>query len=276
MTKISVLIPSRGNPKELAQAIRALIDHSSNPDRVEIVVRLDADDPALPDYLSLLDSGISAWTKFIIGKSFGYSGYNEYYDDCRRLACGDLMWVFNDDTMVKTKDWDIVYETALSNIPFGVAAANVTGDGYQWCMPMIRREVFDAVGHFCPFPDVTPDRILDSYARQSGRGTVAAVKLHHKLKPLVPGSNREKIYTYARSHRNEMVERWDAAAKQILEKTNEGRRLFNQKPEVRRQERAATETMQNTLSQTRSQKFWQKLRRSVSKRLSSIRRVFQD
>jgi GT2 family glycosyltransferase len=246
--KVSVLIPSRGNPKDLAQAIRALIDHSSDPDRIEIIVRLDADDAYLPEYLSVLNPGVSAWTKFVIGQSLGYSGFNEYFEDCRRLACGDLIWVFNDDTLVETKDWDIIYETALSKIPFGVAAANISGDGYQWCMPMVRREVFDAVGHFCPFPGVTNDRVLDSYARQSGRGTVAAVRLHHALKPLAPGSGREKVYTYARSHWDEMVEIWDAAAKQILEKTNEVWRLPDQLARARAEAAALRQAVESAVS----------------------------
>src|SRR5260221_3585150 len=253
--KISVLIPSRGNPTELAKSIRALLDCSSDPDRIEIIIRLDADDTALPDYLSLLNSGISPWTKYIIGQSLGYSGFNEYFEDCRRLACGDLMWVFNDDVLVETKDWDIIYETSLSKIPFGVAAANITGDGYQWCILMVRREVFDAVGHFCPYPGLTNDRILHSYARQSGRGTVAAVHLHHELKPLDPGSGRDKIYTYARSNWDEMVVRWDSAAKQILEMTNKVRRL----PEQLAQSRAeVSELRQAVESAVRWQGQWHK------------------
>lgn len=208
---ISVLIPSRGNPSGLFNTVAMLLSRASAPQLVEVIVRLDFDDTAIPEYVRNCFP-----QKTIIGPPHGYAS-NEYYEDCLRLSRGRLIWVFNDDVEVQTHGWDARYQEALALIPFGVAGAHIKGDHYQWCMPMVQREVFDRAGCFCPSEE-TCDRIFESYGRQSGRGVIADVVLNHPQRPLEDGSQRAEKYKYAQSHWAEMCAKWDGAAALMVEK----------------------------------------------------------
>lgn len=225
MNTISILIPSRGNPKELLETIKACEDMASEPARLEFVVRLDADDPALKDYVQDIVPTV-AWrrsivkgefAKWLVGERLGYKRIHDYYEECYKLSSGELLLAFNDDMLISTKGWDVEYERVLEHIPFGVARCEIDedpGGNYGWAMPMVRRDLCKAIGCFCRGTE-TCDRIFEAYAQQSRRAAGAAVRMVHKWSPLKPGSQREEVYRYAMDHWPEMTARWNRAATEM-------------------------------------------------------------
>jgi Glycosyl transferase family 2 len=206
--KTSVLIPSRGNLAGLTRTVESLFQKADNPEDVEVLVRVDDDDP-LP-YNSLAESGL---VKIIRAPSFGYAA-QEYYNECFARSTGDLIWPLNDDVIIESQGWDRAFSAALEKIPYGVAGCNVVGDYYQWCFPMLRREVCDAQGCFCLSPE-SYDRVYDSYGRQTGFAATANVTISHPYIPPVFGSLRQQKRDYAYTHFTEMSLLWDSEAKKI-------------------------------------------------------------
>ena len=206
---ISVLIPSRDNPQGLAAAIKSLLSTAANPHAIEIVLRMDRDDPT---------SG--GFPTSILGPSLGYAGNHIYLEECYRRSTGDLLLGWNDDAEMVTPRWDELYTEALKNTPFGVAGATVdqgAADGYAWAFPMVRRDLCEACGEFCAGTG-TVDRIFDAYARLSGRGVMAPVSIAHHVRPLQPGSEREAMYLHAGRDWTDMCREWDADAALMVQR----------------------------------------------------------
>jgi hypothetical protein len=98
---ISVLVPSRGRPGELAGALASLRDRAISPGRVEYLVALDADDPA--DYGEAL-AGVYAI--HVAAERYGYQHLHLYWNELAKLARGDWLMMWNDDTAMLTAGWD--------------------------------------------------------------------------------------------------------------------------------------------------------------------------
>ena len=224
MKTISILIPSRGNPKELLETIASCEDMAAQSSRLEFIVRLDGDDPALSDYITDVTPTV-AWrravnkgdfVKWIVGEPFGYARIHDYYEEMYRMSKGDLLLAFNDDMRIDTKFWDCIFEETLSR-PFMVAGCQMdegNGTNYAWAMPMVRRDLCEAIGRFCSGTE-TCDRIFEAYSKFPGRGAIAPVKMLHKWQPLKPGSERERVYRHAQSNWGEMTQRWNRAAAEM-------------------------------------------------------------
>lgn len=180
-------------------------------------MRLDEDDPTFLDYERCFRPGVH----WIMGPRLGYARIHEYYEECYKLSIGDLILAYNDDVEMMTTGWDEAYRTALAPVKFGVASAAVdegNGTNYAWAMPMVKRELCERIGRFCAGVE-TCDRIFDAYARLSGRGATARVKMIHRWHPPAPGGERDKIYNHATSHWGEMTAKWDASAREMMEMT---------------------------------------------------------
>lgn len=209
---VSVLIPSRGNLQKLLDTIQCLLDLAAQPDAVEVIVRRDADEQVVvPDLKHVT---------FIVGKRWGYKNIQRYYQECFRLATGYLIWIFDDDTHVQTRDWDAIYGDLLREERFGVAAAKVVEDdygadiGYPWAVPVITR----ALACQYDWLDTNTERVMDAYATLCRRGKLAPVTLRHR--------NRDKTCAERASHCLSVAEnfpqkcdQWTARAKKLFERT---------------------------------------------------------
>lgn len=213
MKKISILIPTRNNNDELRATIQSCIGRAMHPQRLEFIVRLDYDAE-----LALLDEAWVPLTKIIIGPRMGYKHIHAYYEECYRLSSGDLILAFNDDVRMESHNWDAIFEDALEKIPYGVASCHIdegNGTNYEWAMPMVRRDLCEAIGQFCAGTE-TCERIFDAYAARSKRGVKANVKMIHKWHHPEPGTERAEVYNHATDHWSEMVRKWEDAAMEMI------------------------------------------------------------
>lgn len=48
---ISILLPSRGRPDNIVRLANSIFETASDPSEIEIIVRLDEDDPMLEEYM---------------------------------------------------------------------------------------------------------------------------------------------------------------------------------------------------------------------------------
>lgn len=142
---ISVLLPTRKRPEGLRVAIRSVLDLAHSPDDVEIILRVDDNDPT--DY--------SSYGHVLRGPRWGYKHLYKYYDELSAASRGPLLLLWNDDLVMLTKHWDSrlkEYEQRLC-VQFmkrDIYAPKIEDDSYQnidTAYPVYPKLLFEVMGH---------------------------------------------------------------------------------------------------------------------------------
>lgn len=144
-----MLLPARGRPANFRASVESVFDLAAHPDEVEVLVRLDEDDPTLQDiYAVLRDFPISASINVICSKRVGYAAMHTMYDElARRGHSRGSEWLFlwNDDIEMQTRGWDaIIREAPPHCVQF--PRRDVT-DTTDFTLPVVGRSVYEAIGH---------------------------------------------------------------------------------------------------------------------------------
>lgn len=100
----SVLIPTRARPDRLRRAVESISDTVTDPMRVEVILRVDHDDPHLDAALALSFDGTI--TTKVGDRRQGYASMHEFYDELAGAAAGRWIFIMNDDAFVIGKGWD--------------------------------------------------------------------------------------------------------------------------------------------------------------------------
>jgi hypothetical protein len=98
---ISILLPSRGRPDMFARLYHSIWTNAIYPRQIELVVRLDADDETKFEYP---DPGPVQIT-YVVGARRLLS---ESWNECYRLARGEILMHCGDDVTFNTPGWDQV------------------------------------------------------------------------------------------------------------------------------------------------------------------------
>lgn len=159
---ISVLIPSRGRPHKLEECAKSLLALAADPKSVEIICRVDNDDPTLPDYRKI--EGVT----LISGPRMeGYARNDKLIEECASESTGDVLMQAVDTMRMRTPGWDGVITEAMAQAPHGVAAAfpSVLPKGaYRFSFPTITRRLYELCGMFCLGGDPSVDRCWEAFA----------------------------------------------------------------------------------------------------------------
>lgn len=97
----SFLLPSRQRPEKLLRAINSIYDTATHPDLIQVLIRLDCDDPRLCEAVKLIPKRPQILT--IIGVREGPGAGNE---ELVQWAIGKWIGLFNDDAEMQGKGWD--------------------------------------------------------------------------------------------------------------------------------------------------------------------------
>lgn len=142
---ISILCPSRGRPtgaRELLDTIRA-----TSTTYVELIFRLDDDDPSLADYY---DQASGSDVQFIVGPRIVLSAC---WNEAAEKAEGDILMQCGDDIRFRTIDWDRAvseqFDTHRDKILLvhgrdGIQDDRVATHGF------LHRRWMETVGYFVP------------------------------------------------------------------------------------------------------------------------------
>jgi hypothetical protein len=107
MSRIVVLVPSRGRPERARAMYRSAMDNAVGPrGGTEVLLIVDADDPALPGYAS------HQLPLRVLEEQVGYTASlnavaRELWDSV------DILGAFGDDVLFRTPGWDRIVEVAL-------------------------------------------------------------------------------------------------------------------------------------------------------------------
>lgn len=103
---ISILIPSRNRIDILKESIDSLLLNASNPEQIQLLIRFDFD-----DFSSLnrcIELPNRKQDKILFGNRFrGYKDHYLFLNDLAKVADGEFLFTWNDDTTMISKNWDL-------------------------------------------------------------------------------------------------------------------------------------------------------------------------
>ena len=154
MALISLLLPTRGRPGRARLFLESVYRRAGRPENVEVILYLDDDDPGSHD---IAHEGLTI--KRIIGprRSMG-----RVLSECRGRASGEILFLVNDDSIVRTPYWDMdlirLHQAFDDRIYLG--HVNDLYHGRRMCVfPVLSQEVCEILGN--PFPEQYQGDLID-------------------------------------------------------------------------------------------------------------------
>ena len=149
-TIISILLPSRGRRDVLKESILTLIENASNPKRLELLLGLDADDEGVQEYIKdniapiLKEHEVECRAN--IFEPLGYENLHTYVNTLASNANGKWLMFWNDDGLMKTKNWDNVISEY--NGQFKLLAPKDNHEGHPYAIfPIVPIDWFRLMDH---------------------------------------------------------------------------------------------------------------------------------
>ncbi|MBY0514690.1 MAG: glycosyltransferase family 2 protein [Gemmataceae bacterium] len=142
----SLIVPTRGRPAQLARFLDSLAAATRRPSRVEVILVIDADDPA--------SQGVNH-PRLMIRRSIGPAGrtMGQLNQDGYAASAGDYVMLLNDDAIVRTRGWDAVVLKCFRRFPdpFVLVHVNDTLIEHHLCVfPLVSRAYCELAGGICP------------------------------------------------------------------------------------------------------------------------------
>ena len=149
-TIISILLPSRGRRDVLKESILTLIENASNPKRLELLLGLDADDEGVQEYIKYNIAPIikehEVECRANIFEPLGYENLHTYVNTLASNANGKWLMFWNDDGLMKTKNWDNVISEY--NGQFKLLAPKDNHEGHPYAIfPIVPIDWFRLMDH---------------------------------------------------------------------------------------------------------------------------------
>ena len=162
---ISVLIPSRDRPGQLARSVTSLRDQAVSPP--EILVAADDDDDLTVK--TARELGVAV---IVTMPRAGYGQIHRYHQELAARSRGDWIMVWDDDAVMLTSRWDEFIEA----MPPDVLVADVQSPySPLCCYPAVRRRAVIALGRFC-----TDNPHIDTFWQDVGvsAGVIRRAEVH--------------------------------------------------------------------------------------------------
>lgn len=151
----SLIVPTRGRPAQLRRMLDSVARTASHPERIEVVLVVDADDPAsraTHPRLSVRHAVVSPGLTMGALNNAGFAA-----------SAGDYVMLLNDDVIVRTRAWDAITVACLQRFPdpFVLLHVNDTLMREHLCtFPLTSRAFYELAGAVCP-PEYERYRIDD-------------------------------------------------------------------------------------------------------------------
>jgi len=172
---ISLLIPTRNRPVKLGQVISSARMTASQPDDLEFCLYLDDDDPG--NYKDLFGRED---VKYKIGPRITLSAM---WNECFKIATGDILMQGNDDIVFRTAGWDGLVRNAFQGDKIRMVHGGDGGPRGEVFgpHPFISREWVETVGYFTPpyFSSDFGDSWINDLANRIGRRTYVPILVEH-------------------------------------------------------------------------------------------------
>jgi hypothetical protein len=110
---ISIILPTRGRTSGALQAsIKSLLETAHDPSRIEIMLGVDDDDRDTIEWVNNEAADFvkpyNCACKAKVFKPLGYTKLNIYVNLLAHASSGQWLFLWNDDALMQTQDWDKV------------------------------------------------------------------------------------------------------------------------------------------------------------------------
>lgn len=185
---ISVLVPSRGRPKQFLEMLNSLTATATHLRRIEVIARLDTDDPTAVMNYPMAHDFAHLNLKYLYGPRELLS---ECWNQCYREASGEILMHAGDDITFNTPGWDQRVRDEFAKIPDRIAL--VYGDDLSTNFPdlathgFVHRRWVETVGYFlpplfsCDWNDVWISEVAKSIGRMVPMPDVIIEHQHHSF-----------------------------------------------------------------------------------------------
>lgn len=124
---VSVIMHCRGRPDIFHIALRSLSSSCSDISAVEILVKVDSDDPTASRYLEIL-TAFPFQNKFLVyDRLDAWWSVHVFETDLSRLANGKVLWLFNEDNAIVHGDWLRAFRESRNVYPDNIYVCAVPG-----------------------------------------------------------------------------------------------------------------------------------------------------
>lgn len=179
---ISILIPTRGRPRQFSEVVYSVCETVRGTAGWEIIARLDDDDPLAEEYSMFTDITV----RHIIGPRIVLSNM---WNKCAAVARGDIFCQGNDDIIFRTPGWDQVVEQEFANYPDRIVMVHGndgsqgygSGTGQFAPHPFVHRRWYETLGYFTPpyFSSDFGDTWINELANGIGRRRYHPFTIEH-------------------------------------------------------------------------------------------------
>tara|TARA_Y100000004_G_C8932714_1_gene420768 strand:- start:267 stop:1121 length:855 start_codon:yes stop_codon:yes gene_type:complete len=139
---ISILLPTRKRLPLLKRSVASLIDNAREPEKLQFLFGVDKDD--LESFKFLKDSKYPNQIALQFNP-IGYENLHKYNNTLAQYSTGKWLQIWNDDAIMKTKNWDqkiIDFEDEFALLKF----KDNTGHPYS-IFPCLPRDWFRCLDH---------------------------------------------------------------------------------------------------------------------------------
>jgi hypothetical protein len=215
---------SRSRPEIFRQSVGSVLGNALHRNQIEIICRLDCDDPMLRHYFEIQEDNL----KFIVGtRGNGYFDFGAMIDDCAKLSTGDLLWQWGDDAIMKTNQFDRIIEEKI--VTYGkqwfVASSTLTSDrpagDYKYgffAIPKFLVWLFSAPNtmNFSHSQSFGYDRVYDAFATHGKCELQSGIAIHHAHLPdLTTEQGISKVEKVLEKSFGEKMAEWDDIGKEM-------------------------------------------------------------
>lgn len=204
---ISLLLPSRGRPSNVARLHESVASTAQGP--WEMVIRLDDDDPTMDDYPDGIGIRYLTGTRGLM---------SDMWNECWRAARGSIFGLLGDDIIVRTHAWDLLVTDAFpaDGIAY-VHGDDLGGKGDQLGTHGFVTETWtDAVGVFSPpyFSSDYNDLWLNDIADAIGRRVFLPGLVTEHCHPAFDKADWDQTHLerVERHHRDDVDRTWRETA----------------------------------------------------------------
>jgi len=188
---VSIIMHCRGRPNLFRESVQSLLSSCSNPSAVEILVKVDDDDPTWTEYIDVLKSFPFSYKFLTYNRLDAWWSVHVFETDLSRLSNGDVLWLFNEDNAIVSGDWLRAFQESRDVYPDNIYVCNVPGmrpSRYKVVAPAYSKEWFNVSRIVSPH--VFSDRFLCSVAGAINRllssPLIDSIEFTHKKKEKVP------------------------------------------------------------------------------------------
>lgn len=149
---VSILLPTRKRFNMFCKSIESLVINASDIKNFEILVAMDTDDSETIEQINQYSKD-KPYIKCFFYERKKYSGLHHYINDLSKKAIGTSIFIWNDDVLMKSKNWD----TIILNLhtTFCVLSPKVENMESYWknqgvLFPIIPKKWIDVVGDWSP------------------------------------------------------------------------------------------------------------------------------